>query len=58
MSTVTQKAVSDDESTTDVSRILWLTDGPHIATEPTKSMTSRAMRRATPDEVMEWRIRP
>lgn len=55
-------------------RIVWLEDGPHIATEPVAStncvidekgrvahrdscMTSKAIRRATPDEIEEWRVR-
>jgi hypothetical protein len=55
-------------------RIIWIVDGPYIATEPQPStccviddrgrvehvdscMTSRATRRATPNEVMEWRVR-
>jgi len=55
-------------------RILWLDDGPYVASEPKAStacviddkgrvehrdscMVSRAERRATPDEIREWRVR-
>ena len=55
-------------------RIIWLTDGPYVASEPVASqncvidakgrpehrdscMVSKAERRATPDEVREWRVR-
>lgn len=54
-------------------RIIWLIDGPYVATEPTEStmsriedgkavqypsvMVSRAIRPATKSEIEEWRIR-
>ena len=58
-----------------ISRIVWLEDGPYIASEPVEStacviddkgnvvqrpscMVSKVERRATADEVAEWRIRP
>lgn len=41
-------------------RIVWLEDGPHVVEEAVQAeyaVIVKAGRRATPDEVREWRVR-